>query len=65
MLVQVEKAGTDINQIINNCTLPHMKYTDIINGLTPWAPIGGKPPGLGIDPSSGLFAGDGARAPFG
>jgi hypothetical protein len=33
--------------------------------LTPWAPGWGKPPGFGIDPSNGLFAGDGARAPFG
>lgn len=32
---------------------------------TPCAPRGGKPPALGKDPSSGLFAGDGARAPFG
>jgi hypothetical protein len=38
---------------------------NMIDKLTPWAPNGGKPPGLGIDPSNGLFAGDGARAPFG
>lgn len=32
---------------------------------TPCAPKGGKPPALGSGPSNGLFAGDGARAPFG
>lgn len=32
---------------------------------TPCAPRLGKPPAFGKDPSSGLFAGDGARAPFG
>lgn len=32
---------------------------------TPCAPKGGKPPAFGNDPRSGLFAGDGARAPFG
>ena len=42
-----------------------MKCPDMLNKLTPWAANWGKPPGLGIDPSSGLFAGDGARAPFG
>lgn len=29
------------------------------------APRGGKPPVFGKDPNKGLFAGDGARAPFG
>lgn len=32
---------------------------------TPWAPIGGKPPTLGIEPIIGLATGEGARAPFG
>lgn len=33
---------------------------------TTCAPKGGKPPGFGTaPPSRGLFAGDGARAPFG
>jgi hypothetical protein len=41
-----------------------MKHSNMLDKLTPWAPSG-KPPGFGIDPSNGLFAGDGARAPFG
>jgi len=32
---------------------------------TPCAPSGGNPPAFGKDPSNGLLAGEGARAPFG
>lgn len=32
--------------------------------LTPWAARGGKTPGLGTGPASGLLAGGGARAPL-
>lgn len=32
--------------------------------LTPWAPRGGKTPGLGIAPARGLLAGGGTRAPL-
>lgn len=62
--MQAERAAhKKAEQIHTNKNKFQCGETDILVQNTD--PKGGKPPACGNDPSSGVLAGDGARAPFG